>query len=192
MSSAEGSSSSRAALAAAVMLLAALFAVAMLSEWWPIAVTRSAARIASYHFGSPSMVAHGGWRYANPSVYAWTAFAEAMAALATLPAVWMTIVRRSRKAAYALLFICAVYVACAAVLGRIDWPRAARDYGSTHRESWRSNSAISLSACPSRAVSSGFASASTICLASCKVSSSSKVRRMSSSRARAACRLHDG
>jgi len=48
------------ALAAAVMCLAAIFAVAMFSEWWPIIVTRSPAHIATYHFGSESMMGHGG------------------------------------------------------------------------------------------------------------------------------------
>ncbi len=121
MSSGDKTSFGRVAVAAAAMIVAALFAVGMLTEWWPIIVTRDAAHIASYRFGSESMMGHGGWRYSNPNVYAWTAFAEAIAALATMPALWMTIVRRSRKAAYALVFICAAYVASALVLEQIHW-----------------------------------------------------------------------
>ena len=70
----------------------------MLSEWFPVIVTRSGAHIASYRFGSESTIAHGGWRYSNPEVYGWTALAEAVAAVATMPALWMIIVRRSRRA----------------------------------------------------------------------------------------------
>jgi hypothetical protein len=109
------------ALAAAVMCLAAIFAVAMFSEWWPIIVTRSPAYIATYHFGSESMMGHGGWKYANPEVYAWTAFAEATAALATLPALWITIVRRRRKGAVALIIICVAYAGISVILGQINW-----------------------------------------------------------------------
>jgi hypothetical protein len=116
------------ALATVVMGLATIFAVTMLGEWWPIIVTRSAARIASYHFGSPSMMGHGGWRYANPDVYAWTAFAEALAALSTLPALWITIVRRQRKGAVVLIIICVAYAAISVILGQLTWStRAAGD-----------------------------------------------------------------
>jgi hypothetical protein len=90
-------------------------------QWWPIIVSRNPAHIASYHFGSESMMGHGGWKYSNPEVYAWTAFAEAIAATATLPTLWMIIVRRSRKAALALVFICAAYVGSALILGQINW-----------------------------------------------------------------------
>ena len=121
MSSPEKTSFQRVALAAAVMALAALFAVAMLSEWWPIIVSRNAAHIASYHFGSESMMGHGGWRYATPNVYAWTAFAEAVAATATLPALWMIIVHRSRKAVYGLVFVLAVYGGSSFLLGQLHW-----------------------------------------------------------------------
>ncbi len=124
MTSWEKPSHSRVALALAVMSIAALFAAAMVSEWWPIIVTRSAAHIASYHFGSESMIAHGGWKYSNPEVYAWTAFAEAIAAVATMPALWMIIVRRSRRAVFALVFICAVYFGAALLLGQIKWARS--------------------------------------------------------------------
>jgi hypothetical protein len=125
MTSVEKISSSRVAVAAAVMGLAAVFAIAMLTEWWPIIVARNAAHVASYHFGSESMLGHGGWKYSNPNVYAWTAFAEAVAATATLPALWMTIVRRSRKATYALVFVLAVYAGSAVVLGQIRWAKRA-------------------------------------------------------------------
>jgi len=121
MSSSEKPSHSRVALAVAIMCVAALFAVAMVTEWWPIIVIRSPARIASYHFGSESMVGHGGWKYSNPEVYAWTAFAEAIAATATLPTLWMIVVRRSRRAAFALAIICAVYAGSAFILGQINW-----------------------------------------------------------------------
>jgi hypothetical protein len=121
MSSTEKTAFPRVALAAAVMIVAVLFTAAMITEWWPIIVTRNAAHIASYHFGSESMMGHGGWRYSNPNVYAWTAFAEASAGTATLPALWMVIVRRSRKAAFALVFICAAYACLAVVLGLIHW-----------------------------------------------------------------------
>ena len=103
------------------MIVAALFALMTLSEWWPIIVTRNAAHIAGYHFGSESMMGHGGWRYSNPKVYAWTAFGESLAATATLPALWMTVVRRSRKAASGLVLICVVYTASALALGQIQW-----------------------------------------------------------------------
>jgi hypothetical protein len=103
------------------MALAGLFAFAMLSEWWPIAIKQDLARIGSYHFGSVSMMGQGGWRYANPEVYAWTALAEAVAAIATMPAIWLTIVRRSRKGALALVVVCAVYLASSVVLGQIHW-----------------------------------------------------------------------
>jgi hypothetical protein len=121
MSSSEKYSVSQVALASAIMCVAALFAVAMVTEWWPIIVSRNPAHIASYHFGSESMMGHGGWKYSNPEVYAWTAFAEAIAATATLPTLWMIIVRRSRKAALALVFICAAYVGSALILGQINW-----------------------------------------------------------------------
>jgi hypothetical protein len=121
MSSSEKFPLSRAALAAAVMGVAAFYAVATLTEWWPIAVARDTVHIATYHFGSASTLEHGGWRYANPEVYAWTCFAEALAALATLPMLWRTIVRRSRKAAFALVIVCAVYLGASLVLGRVHW-----------------------------------------------------------------------
>lgn len=121
MSSSEPALYTRVAVAAAIMCVAAFFAVAMVSEWWPIIVTRDPAHIASYHFGSPSMIGQRGWRYANPEVYAWTALAEAVTATATLPTLWMIIVRRSRKAAFALVFICVAYLGSALILERIDW-----------------------------------------------------------------------
>ena len=117
----EDPSYSRVALAIVVASLGVLFAVAMLSEWFLIIVTPSAAHIASYHFGSESMWSHGGWKYANPEVYAWTVFAEAMAAVAAIPALWMIIVRRSRRAVFALVLICAAYVGASLVLGQMQW-----------------------------------------------------------------------
>ena len=126
MSSSEKFPLARVAIAAAAMCVAILFAVTLLTEWWPIIVARDAAHIASYHFGSLSMMGHGGWKYANPEVYAWTAFAEAVAAIATLPALWLTIVRQSRKAAIALVIVCAVYVGSSLILGQLYWsPRKA-------------------------------------------------------------------
>jgi hypothetical protein len=125
MSSKDKTSFSRVAVAAAVMIVAALFAIMTITEWWPIIVTRNAERVAAYYFGSESMMAHGGWRYSNPNVYAWTCLSEAFAAVATLPPLWMAIVRRSRKAVYALAFICALYVGCTVVLGEIQWSRRA-------------------------------------------------------------------
>jgi hypothetical protein len=112
----------RVVFAAAVMSLAGLFAFVMLSEWWPIAITQDLVRIGSYHFGSGSMMGQGGWRYANPEVFAWTALAEAVAAIATMPAIWLIIVRRSRKAALALVVVCAIYLASSVILGQLDWP----------------------------------------------------------------------
>jgi hypothetical protein len=117
----EQSRRSRIVLAIAVMGLAALFAAMMLAEWFPIVVTRSPARIASYHFGSASTTAHGGWKYSNPEVFAWSAFAEAMAAVATMPVLWMIIVRRSRRAVIGLVAICAVYLVASLVLGEMKW-----------------------------------------------------------------------
>jgi hypothetical protein len=121
MSSSEKFPLSRAALTAAVMGVAAFYAVVTLSEWWPIAVARDTVHIAAYHFASASAMGHGGWRYANPEVYAWTCFAEALAALATLPMLWLTIVRRSRQAAFALVMVCAVYLGASLVLGQVHW-----------------------------------------------------------------------
>lgn len=121
MSSEEGFPYARVALAAAVVGLAGVFAIAMLGEWWPIAVKHDLAHIGSYRFGSQSMMGHGGWRYANPEVYAWTAFAEAIAAVATMPAIWLTIVRRSRKAALALVLVCVAYLVSSVVLGQMHW-----------------------------------------------------------------------
>lgn len=112
---------SRAALAAVVMGLAAFYAVVLLCEWWPIVVARDTVHVATYHFGYASTLGHGGWKYANPEVYAWTAFAEAFAAMATMPMLWLTIVRRSRKAAFALVIVCAVYAGVSVILGQIPW-----------------------------------------------------------------------
>lgn len=81
-----------------VVVLAALFAIMMLSEWWPIVVRHDLVRIADYHFGSESMMAHGGWKYASASLYAWTAFAEAALALVIGGAFSVAILRRSRLA----------------------------------------------------------------------------------------------
>jgi len=67
------------------------------------------------------MMGHGGWKYANPEVYAWAAFAEAFAALSTLPALWITIVRRQRKGAVALIIICVAYAGISVILGQINW-----------------------------------------------------------------------
>ncbi len=120
MGSSEKASYSRVALAIVIISVAVLFAVTMLSEWSTIIVTRSSAHIASYDFGSESMMSHGGWRYSNPEVYAWTAFAEAVVAVATIPALWMIIVRRSRRAVFALVFICVAYVGAALVLGQAE------------------------------------------------------------------------
>jgi hypothetical protein len=114
---------SRIATAAVTIGVAALFALMMLGEWWPIIVARSPARIATYHFGTEAMIRQGGWRYANPEVYAWTSFAEAMAAVAAMPILWVTIVRRSRKAAKGLILLCVAYAGIAVLLGRAEWTR---------------------------------------------------------------------
>lgn len=119
----EKTAASRTATAAVTIGVAALFAIMMLGEWWPIVVARSPARIATYHFGTETMVRQGGWRYANPQVYAWTAFAEAMAAVAAIPVLWITIVRRSRRAAKGLILLCVAYVGVAVLLGRMEWTR---------------------------------------------------------------------
>ena len=124
-SSSEKLTFSRALLAGGVMCVAALFAMMTLTEWWSIVIVRDPAHLASYHFGSASMVGQGGWRYANPAVYAWTSFAEALAAMATLPMLWFTIVRRSRKAALALVILCAAYVVASLILGKINWSTSA-------------------------------------------------------------------
>src|SRR5664279_5386907 len=88
---------------------------------WPIVVARDTVHVATYHFGSASTLGHGGWKYANPEVYAWTAFAEAFAAMATMPMLWLTIVRRSRRAALALVVVCAGYGGVSLILGHIHW-----------------------------------------------------------------------
>jgi hypothetical protein len=113
---------SRAALAVAIMGVAAFYAVVTLTEWWPI-LARDTVHVATYHFGSKSTMGHGGWKYANPEVYAWTSFAEGLAAIATLPMLWLTIVRRSRKAATALAIVCAIYAGASLILGQIHWSR---------------------------------------------------------------------
>lgn len=113
---------SRALLAGVVMGVAALFAFMTLTEWWSIIVVQDPAHLASYHFGSAPAVGQGGWRYASRAVYAWTSFSEALAAMATLPMLWFTIVRRSRKAAIALVILCAAYVVVSLILAKINWP----------------------------------------------------------------------
>lgn len=78
---------------------------------------------------------------------------------------------------------CAPIAACTAIIGAglaLGQPPSVVAQGFTIRESCRSSSAMSLRACPSRAVSSGLASPWVNCRASCKVSSSSKVRLSSS------------
>jgi len=139
------------------MCMAALFAVAMLTEWWPIVVVRDSAHIASRSFGSSLMMRQGGWRYANPEVYAWTAFAEAFAATLTMPVLWLTIVRRSRKAATALAVVCATYVVASLVLGQINWtPRATlaglptKRPTKSPRTSQGSNARAGIGSCRSR------------------------------------------
>jgi hypothetical protein len=68
----------RIASALGVFSLSIGYALLMLAEWWRIAVSSDQAHVADYHFGSESMIAHGGWQYASPALYAWTAFAEAV------------------------------------------------------------------------------------------------------------------
>ena len=103
------------------MGVAAFYAVITFAEWWPIVVARDTVHVATYHFGSESMMGHGGWRHANPEVYAWTCFAEALAAIATMPMLWLTIARRSRKAAIALVIVCASYAGASLILGQVHW-----------------------------------------------------------------------
>jgi hypothetical protein len=123
MAAPEKTAVSRIATAAVTIGVAALFALMMLGEWWPIVVARSPARIATYHFGTETMIRQGGWRYANPQVYAWTSFAEAMTAVAAMPILWITIVRRSRRAAKGLILLCVAYAGLAVLLGRMEWTR---------------------------------------------------------------------
>jgi hypothetical protein len=98
MDPAQDSTRTRLVGASGVLVLAALYAILMLSEWWPIVVRSDAVRIAEYHFGSESMMAHGGWKYASAGLYAWTAFAQAALAMITGGAFSVAIFRRSRAA----------------------------------------------------------------------------------------------
>lgn len=115
-------SRSRVVAALVAMGVAALFAIMMVREWWPIVVARDTVHAATYRFGSETMIERGGWRYANPELYAWTAFGESVAAVAAMPILWMTIVRRSRRAVWALVVVCAVYAGSAFILGQLQWP----------------------------------------------------------------------
>lgn len=98
MDSSESRELSRLVAGFCVLGGAALYAVLMLSEWWPIVVRRDPVRIADYHFGSESMMAHGGWKYASADLYAWTAFSEATLAMVIGGTLSLAVLRRSRLA----------------------------------------------------------------------------------------------
>jgi hypothetical protein len=52
------------------LALAAIYGAISLWEWWSIGVVADPATIAGYHFGSESMVAHGGAKYSSAAAYA--------------------------------------------------------------------------------------------------------------------------
>jgi hypothetical protein len=87
----------RTAAAAVVLLLTISYALLMLSACC-LVVFGDQAHIDDYHFGSESMIAHGGWRYASAGLYAWTAFTEGTLALAVGVAFSISLYRRSRVA----------------------------------------------------------------------------------------------
>jgi hypothetical protein len=111
----------RVALALIPACAGAAIVFLFLTEWWPIAVNGDASLISEYHFGSETMMGIGGWRYANPEVYAWTAFAEALALGSITVLTWRAIVRRSRLSLVVIAFLVIAWWGTAAFLGQLNW-----------------------------------------------------------------------
>ena len=109
----------RTVAAAGVILLSIAYALLMLSEWWPIVVFRDQVRIEDYHFGSESMMAHGGWKYASAGLYAWTAFTQATLALVVGVAFSISLYRRSRVALACGWLVVAGWLIASILAGRV-------------------------------------------------------------------------
>ena len=108
----------RTVAAAGVLLLSIGYALLMLSEWWPIVVFRDQVRIEDYHFGSESMIAHGGWKYTTADIYAWTAFMQAALALVVGVAFSVSLYRRSRIALACGWLVVAGWLVASILAGR--------------------------------------------------------------------------
>ena len=89
--------------------LAGLMAAVFLSEWYIVAIRADPHVIADYyHFGSEAMLGNGGWHYATPELYSFTALIEGSVAMAIAAAFAIAVARRSGNiaiGAYALLAV---------------------------------------------------------------------------------------
>jgi hypothetical protein len=114
---------SRRFYAGLVLAVGALFVAMFLSEWWPIAISRDAELVAKYPFASEHAMSEGGWTYANPEVYAWTAFGTAAFALGGTILLASAIIRRSKKLLIGFVAVLALHWGLSQALSRHDWDR---------------------------------------------------------------------
>ena len=114
---------SRRFYAGLVLAVGALFVAMFLSEWWPIAISRDAELVAKYPFASEHAMSEGGWTYANPELYAWTAFGTAAFALGGTILLASAIIRRSKKLLIGFVAVLALHWGLSQALSRYDWDR---------------------------------------------------------------------
>ena len=93
------------------------------TEWWRIAIVGRDAVVAEYHFGSDSMVGHGGWAYANPQVYGWSVLAFGAVGFAMTWLLRAAILRRSWLRVGLAGLLCISWWVATAALEHVDWKR---------------------------------------------------------------------
>jgi hypothetical protein len=85
-------------------------------EWFRIWAVADPKEIASYFFGSESMVAHGGWKYRSAATYAWSSFVEGTLGLLPIVMFVRAVQQGSRKKTIlAYVVMAMIYLAIAFV-----------------------------------------------------------------------------
>jgi hypothetical protein len=103
------------------MAIGSLLVILLVSEWWPIAVAHDEGAVAEYPFASEHAMADGGWNYANPELYAWTALLTAVFMTAGSALLSLAILRRSRALLAGFLVVLFSHWGISTVLSRRDW-----------------------------------------------------------------------
>lgn len=94
-----------------------------MSESWFTVLAPDKDQIANYHFGSEAMLAHGGWTYANPELYGWSALASLGFGGLAVAVVGVGLLRASWRIALSGIALWLLVVVAMQYLGRQEWER---------------------------------------------------------------------
>lgn len=93
-----------------ILALGLLISFLLLEDWWLMIIINDIDYIDSYHFGSESMMAHGGWVYKNKELYAWSGFGIAIIGIIGFITGIISFIKKSRFLKQCTIWLCVLFI----------------------------------------------------------------------------------